>query len=258
MNIATLQRLPQRIPSDSRPIYALIGVWVLSMISLPIFRWTIGDNAIVWGVNVTTILQAVVSFAILVPAWGLVRATRTAAIVVVMTWGVEAIGTATGFPFGHYDYTAALQPQLLNVPVLIALAWFMMLPAAWAVGQVLSGGTYGIRFLVISALAMTAWDFFLDPQMVGWGLWEWNNAGEFSYFGIPWVNFVGWFATAVVVTLVARPRNLPVTPLLTIYVTVWMLQTIGQLFFWGLIGPALVGFFSMGIFVVLAFRRLRN
>jgi hypothetical protein len=39
---------------------------------------------------------------------------------------------------------------------------------------------------------------------------------------------------------------------------VWVLQTIGQLFFWGLVGPGLVGFVVMGAFVALAVYRLRE
>ena len=44
-------------------------------------------------------------------------------------WTAEAIGSKTGFPFGAYHYTDRLQPQLLGVPLLIPLAWLMMLPA---------------------------------------------------------------------------------------------------------------------------------
>lgn len=253
MNVATIQR---NITSEYRLVLALIGIWVLSMISLPIFKWTVGTDAIVWGVNVTTILQVTAVVTILVIAWGFRRAAAAASAVVVMTWSVEALGTATGFPFGHYDYTAALQPQLLNVPILIAFAWLMMLPSSWAVAYLINGRRFGWRFVAFTGLAMTAWDFFLDPQMVGWGLWEWGTSG--AYFGIPLVNFLGWFATAAVVTLIVRPRDLPVIPLLTIYVIVWVLQTIGQLFFWGLVGPGLVGFLFMGIFVGLSVYRLRS
>lgn len=259
MNIAAIQRrLPVAIPSQDRNLYLLIVLWALSMITLPIFKWTFGESAIVWGVNATTLFQATTAVIILAVAWGMRRALHTAGLVILMTWGVEALGTATGFPFGHYDYTAVLQPQLLDVPILIAFAWLMMLPSAWVVAYLVNGRQFGWRFIVLSGLAMTAWDLFLDPQMVGWGLWEWQSVSGFSYFGIPWVNFVGWFATAALVTLVVNPRDLLVMPLLTIYVVVWLLQTIGQLFFWSLIGPAVVGFLGMGIFVALALHQVRQ
>ncbi len=255
-NVLT-QRLPKSFEAVSRSALALIAVWILAMISLPIAKWTVGTSAIVWGVNLTTILQACAVVTILASAWGLPRTVRIVATVVGLTWAVEALGTATGFPFGHYDYTDVLQPQLANVPILIAFAWLMMLPSSWAVGYLVSGRNYGLRFVLISAAAMTAWDFFLDPQMVGWNLWQWDLETG-GYFGIPWVNFLGWYATAALVTVAARPRDLPLMPLLTIYAIVWVLQTIGQAVFWGQVGPAAVGFVLMGLFVGLAVRQLRS
>ena len=38
---------------------------------------------------------------------------------------IEAIGTATRFPFGDYTYTSVLGPAVLGVPILIPLAWSM-------------------------------------------------------------------------------------------------------------------------------------
>ena len=111
-----------------------------------------------------------------------------------------------------------------------------------------------MAFIALSAAAFTAWDLFLDPQMVAWNFWVWDQPGQ--YFGIPWVNFLGWLLVSALVTVVARPRGLPVLPLLVVYTVTWALQTFGQLFFWGLPGPALMGGVVMGSLVVLALRRL--
>lgn len=248
----------QLIRQQPRAVLLMLALWLLSMISLPIFKWTIGDNAIVFGVYVTTLLQAATVVSILAHAWGWGLALRTAFVVVAVTWAAEALGTATGFPFGHYTYTDVLQPQIANVPVIIATAWLMMLPSSWAVSDILTNGNRGIRFILVAALAMTAWDFFLDPQMVAWNLWIWQDS-QGGYFGIPWVNFLGWVGTAAAVTLAARPnRALPRMPLLSIYILVWMLQTIGQALFWGQWGPALVGFIVMGFFVFSALYKLNK
>ena len=69
----------------------------------------------------------------------------------------------------------------------------MMLPLSWAVGQAI---THPIdsrwkfpAFVGISALAMTAWDMLMDPMMVSWRMWEWEN--PVGYFGIPWKKLYG-------------------------------------------------------------------
>jgi putative membrane protein len=47
----------------------------------------------------------------------------------------------------------------------------------------------------LGAAALTGWDLFLDPQMVGEGYWTWVRRGH--YRGIPFANFAGWFATGL-------------------------------------------------------------
>jgi putative membrane protein len=233
------------------------------MIALPIARWTIGDTALIWGVKVTTLLQFGAVAAVVLTVWGLARTAFILALVAIMTFLAEFVGSKTGLPFGHYYYTELLQPQLAGVPLLIPLAWFMMLPPAWAVAQILVGAQQRWRFAAVSAVALTAWDLFLDPQNVAWGLWVWTEGASqtvFSggYFGIPWLNYAGWLLVAFLVTLVAHPPQVPVKPLLLIYGIVWLFQTIGQLFFWDLPGPGLVGFIGMGTMLLLVWRRRRE
>lgn len=224
------------------------------MVSIPILRWTLGDGVLIWGVNLTVMLLAAGVVTLLWQQWGMKETLRVSAWVVFGSWLVEWVGSTTGLPFGAYDYTAALQPQIGHVPVLIPLAWLMMLPPAWAVACAITGADRGWRFVASSALALTAWDLFLDPQMVAWGYWVWAEPG--GYFGIPWLNFAGWALSAALLTLLARPSTLPVRPLLVVYTVTWLLQTIGQFFFWQMPGPALSGFVVMGFFVVVAWRRI--
>ena len=53
-------------------------------------------------------------------------AARFLAVAAGFGFSVEAIGTATGVPFGHYRYAATLGPALLQVPLVVPLAWAMM------------------------------------------------------------------------------------------------------------------------------------
>jgi putative membrane protein len=48
---------------------------------------------------------------------------------------------------------------------------------------------------MLGAVALTAWDLFLDPQMVGEGYWGWARRGR--YRGIPLTNFLGWLLTGI-------------------------------------------------------------
>ncbi len=229
---------------------ALTIVWVLAMMLLPFVRRRWGEQGLLRGVTANVLLQAALVLAILWPAWGPARTPLTAFAVLVLGWGVEYLGSSTGVPFGRYHYTDRLQPQLMRVPLLIPCAWLMMLPPAWGIAAAITGEVRGPAFIVLSGLAITAWDFFLDPQMVGWGLWVWERRG--GYFGIPWVNFAGWALAASLITAIVRPAALPVAPLVLVYAITWALETVGQLVFWRLYGPALVGSAAMGALLAWA------
>lgn len=246
----------------TRREFIMIGfvlAWVLSMIALPIARWVMGDAAISWGVIITVVFQVAAVFVVLLGAWGVQRTLIALLIVAAATWLAETIGYRTGIPFGHYYYTDLLQPQLAGVPLFIPLAWFMMLPPAWAAAQVIVGTERRWLFVAVSALALTAWDLFLDPQKVAWGFWVWTDGSgglfEGGYFGVPWQNYLGWLLVASIVTALIRPDRLPVRPLLLIYGIVWVFQTIGQAVFWGQPGPALVGFVGMGLIMLFVWWR---
>lgn len=163
------------------------------------------SSVVVTGMWATTTANAV-------RRWGAPRTAVADAMTLGATGAVERIGTRTGVPFGRYSYTAALQPQVAHVPVIVPLAWFAMgLPAREAAHAALGRRSTAATRIALGSAAMTAWDLFLDPQMVSEGYWAWARRGW--YRGIPLSNFVGWFATGLAImslleiALPVRARN---------------------------------------------------
>lgn len=239
----------------------LLLIWFLAMISLPISIWIGGSDVISYVVTIVLLVQFFVVFILCLSMVRFSPLVLTFLVSGVIAWLFEFLGSVSGFPFGFYDYTNTLSPQVAGVPLLIPLAWFMMLPTAWVISDLLvpKGRTYSlVIYVFISALAITAWDLFLDPLMVSWEFWIWETPEIYpsTYFGIPWVNYAGWILTGAVITAVVRPWRFtfPREPLLIIYSLTWLLQSIGLAVFWGLAGPALAGSLGMGIFVYLAVR----
>lgn len=240
---------------------ALFVFWFSAMASLPIVIWVVGEHAIPSIVTFVLLVQFAVVFLMLLLVLPVRSVVMSFLVCSGVAWLFEFFGSSLGFPFGGYDYTNYLNPKFLGVPLLIPLAWFMMLPTAWAIAAVITPKRRVFSpaaYVLVSALAITAWDLFLDPQMVSWGFWVWENPQAYgsTYFGIPWVNYAGWVLTGCVITALVRPWRfrLPLEPLLIIYAMTWFLQSLGLAFFWGQPGPALAGAIGMGAFVLLAVR----
>ena len=168
-------------------------------------------------------------------------------------WGVELLGTRTGFPFGTYTYDAgALGPSVAGVPVVIPMAWAMMSYPALLVGRRLVAGVLTVP--LVAGWALASWDLFLDPQMTGESYWRWASPTVTLHGvpGVPVLNYLGWFVAAVVLMLVLdrlpRRRNAAEGVPAALYLWTWVGGIVANAFFfdrpwvavWGGIGMGLV------------------
>ncbi|GGL19754.1 hypothetical protein Sme01_73890 [Sphaerisporangium melleum] len=172
-------------------------------------------------------------------------------------YAAEWIGTRYAIPFGEYRYTGVLWPHPGGVPLVVALAWGGMGLAAQAVARrIVPEGRWARA--CVGALALTAWDLFLDPQMLRLGLWEWVDTGP--YRGVPWSNFAGWFLVSLLVmALIDRIVGDPSpgsTGLVMVYTAMAVMETVGFAVVFHPADPlvATAGGIAMGTFVLLAWR----
>jgi uncharacterized membrane protein len=129
------------------------------------------------------------------------------ATVFAISTAIENIGVLTGIPFGHYHYTEILGPQLGLVPVAIGLTYVPAAYISWILAEVVAGYAPSdtrpiarITVALTAAVAMVFWDLGLDPlnSTVNQS-WIWAEGG--AYYGVPVLNFFGWFFTVVCFTL---------------------------------------------------------
>lgn len=165
---------------------------------------------------------------------------------------VEAVGVRTGIPFGDYHYASTLGPTVLDVPVVVPMAWTMM-----AYPMFLAARRVTRRFTaVVGGVGLAGWDVFLDPQMVRDGRWRWTEPTP-SLPGVPDVpltDYAGWLVVGVAMMallsmLLPRDRaseTVPATLLLWTYIG----SVAGNVFWFGTGSIALAGGIAMGLLVI--------
>jgi uncharacterized membrane protein len=118
------------------------------------------------------------------------------AVLYVISLTSELAGTTWGLPFGEYRYSALLAPMWFDrVPVVIPLSWFFMAVPSYALAGVAAGSA--ASRIMVGSIILLAWDLALDPAMsYATRYWIWGDAGP--YYGMPWLNLFGWYATGVV------------------------------------------------------------
>jgi uncharacterized membrane protein len=186
---------------------ALAVLLVLTAIAYPLTSGS-GRDTVSWTI-------VVVGAGLSVAHAGLSRGLRTGLgvllLVAVTAVAVEALGLATGFPYGRYSYSDALGPTLFGVPFLVPLAWLMMAWPSWVMAErlarpVRASGRPVVRVAVAAGI-FAAWDVVLDPQMVQAGYWTWAHPwpGLPGIDTVPLTNLGGWLlAGAVLMTLLDR------------------------------------------------------
>jgi putative membrane protein len=208
-----------RVPRAELAPLLLALALVATAIAYPLSSGTARD-AVSWAIVVLGSVLSVVHA-------GISRGRRTAVGLLVLVTATavafEAVGLATGVPYGEYTYSDALGPTLLGVPFLVPLAWLMMAWPSWLLAERLTRRRPA-RIAVATGV-FAAWDVVLDPQMVQAGYWTWAHPepGLPGIDTVPLTNLAGWLlAGAVLMFLLDRlvaatsPRISAAGPLLAL------------------------------------------
>ena len=180
----------------SLTLYDLFAVTSRPLLHLP----DLGDHNFVVVCVLFTILHCTL-------LEGLRRTAIFFTISAIVSYCLEEIGVRTGLIYGSYHYSAMLGAKLGHVPIIIPLAWFMMIYPSWLVARTILTGTIlhalpgRIAQALLAAWVVTSWDTVMDPGMAASGNWIWEHGGD--YFGVPRHNYLGWLLTTFLVYFLA-------------------------------------------------------
>lgn len=115
------------------------------------------------------------------------------------TYAIEAVGIATGYPYGAFEYGVNLGPMIAGaVPAALPLFFLPLVVNAYLLCLLLLGplaDRTAVRLPVVVA-AVVGMDLALDPAAVSIGFWAYDAGGW--YYGVPWTNYAGWVLSAAV------------------------------------------------------------
>jgi putative membrane protein len=107
---------------------------------------------------------------------------------------IEALGVATGWPFGIYAYGRTLGAKWLEVPWVIGANWVMLTLASTSTVRRFTSN----RAVIVpaAALLMTLLDILIEPVAMKLDFWNWEGNE------IPLSNYISWFVVALLTCLV--------------------------------------------------------
>jgi putative membrane protein len=142
-----------------------------------------------------------------------------------LTFFTEVAGVATGAVFGEYHYGPTMWVQWLNVPLVIALNWTLLIMATSQLAARLSSRP--IIASLLTGVFIVIYDYFIEPVAIALDYWQWAGGD------IPAQNYLAWGVIAVILSYPLHRLDIRYqTPALYAYAAAQLVFFIGlQLFF---------------------------
>lgn len=125
-----------------------------------------------------------------------------AVITFIFGMSIEIIGVKTGSVFGEYFYSNILGFQILEVPIIIGVNWFILLYSSISLVNEVFIKLNVLAKAFLASLLMIFIDFFIEPFAVYFNLWQWTAVD------IPIQNYAAWFVISfIILMLFAKKIN---------------------------------------------------
>jgi uncharacterized membrane protein len=134
-------------------------------------------------------------------------------IIAFIAGAVQSLGALTAIPFGPYVYTEHIGQQLFYpLPWAVPLMWIAVILASRGVARLTlrpwrRTQNYGFRLIGLTTLLVVLLDAGLEPFATSVKhYWLWSQTKiRLDWYSAPWVNFLGWAVTALLIIAFATP-----------------------------------------------------
>jgi uncharacterized membrane protein len=186
--------------------------------------------------------------------------------------GILAIGIITGTPFGPVFYSHRFGEKIFDtVPWPLPLLWVMLIINGRGVARLImrpwrKTNYYGFWVIGLACALAVFFDLSFEPfgtYVREW--WIWRTSGNIlSWYRAPWINFLGWFMTALALLIFTIPwliNKRPIKQPMDYHpLVVWLLLNFGLVAVNaanGLLTAAIVGLIGNTVAAVYAVRGAR-
>jgi len=182
-------------------------VWLNLWTGFPGFGEARWPNGVLLVLTAATILS---SLSHQLPAQNVLLASG---IIIFISGIAQTFGALTAIPFGPYVYLPAIGQKLFEpLPWSVPIIWLVAILCARGVGRLIlrpwrKTRSYGFWLMGITAALVLLFDFALEPfatDVKKFWYWSPTHAGIYWY-RTPWVNFLGWAGTAVLILAFVTP-----------------------------------------------------
>jgi uncharacterized membrane protein len=214
---------PKKVPLRANPLvgfaprlhHLFFGLFLAQFALVWLNLWTpfpgFGDarwpNGLLLALTAATILSSLTRQ---LPTQNVLLAS---VIITLIAGAVQTFGAKTSIPFGPFVYLPAIGPQLFEpLPWALPIIWLIAILTARGVGRLIlrpwrKTRSYGFWLMGLTAGLVVVFDLGFEPFATHVNhFWLWNPTRAGLYWHVtPWVNFLGWAGTSLLILAFATP-----------------------------------------------------
>lgn len=127
----------------------------------------------------------------------------------------EFLGVQYGLIFGDYYYPDTLGPQLLGVPLVIGINWYLITFVVW--NSIVKIRLNPFIKIFLASLLTTLIDVIIEPVAIALDFWKWEAQD------VPIQNYVGWFVISLIIFSSYHLIKIPSRNVLAKHLLFWQL-----------------------------------
>lgn len=165
-----------------------------------------------WAEGLLIVWSAIANIAILGRRLPLQNIVMCSVIIAFISSVITAIEVITGLPFGPVTYSEVFGEKIFSVLTWpVPFLWVMVVINGRGVARLImrpwrKTNYYGYWVIGLTCLLAVLLDLSLEPFAVSSRYWSWQTpAWVWTWYSAPWVNFLGWFITALAALAFAMP-----------------------------------------------------
>lgn len=198
-------------PILNRVAQALLALTVVAAFAAGLLAHARPDA--VWPVGVLLVVATASTLVSLTRTLQVQNVCVTAAFILVIAAAVLFLDAKTAIPFGPMIFTANSGEQIFSaLPLTPLLLWLAVILNCRGVARLILRPwrklrTYGFRVIGLTCLLTVLFDLGLEPFATrAHRFWIWDVASAApGWFAAPWVNFLGWAMTTLLILAFTTP-----------------------------------------------------
>lgn len=159
--------------------------------------------------TLTPVALLIINLVILISFLGDIKLLFWSIIVLLVTFIFEVIGVKTKIIFGDLTFSKMLGFKLLDVPLIIALNWTLIIISSLKIARFITKDNFGSA--VIAGIIVVIFDFFLESASVKLGYWNWKDGV------IPLQNYFAWLFYTLLISLMLNKLKVRIEPAITVH-----------------------------------------